>query len=127
MRWCKAGCFLQERPCFGISRASSLVRVPACPRRSLPPLRPPANADSGRSMPSDDGLDMPIDEIAPERCLTLEDVQLRVARKKSWIYKQIRLGQFPAPDDGRWFESEINAYLRARRVGITTQRKPFVA
>jgi predicted DNA-binding transcriptional regulator AlpA len=78
-------------------------------------------------MPSDDGLDMPIDELPTERCLTLEAVQQRVARKKSWIYKQIRLGQFPAPDDGRWFESEINAYLRARRVGITTQRKPFVA
>lgn len=78
-------------------------------------------------MPSDDGTDMPNDQLPPERCLTLEDVQQRVARKKSWIYKQIRLGQFPVPDDGRWFESEINAYLRARRVGITTQRKPFVA
>jgi predicted DNA-binding transcriptional regulator AlpA len=127
MRWCKAGCFSQERPCFVISRASSLGRVPACPHRLLQPLRLSASTDSGRSIPSDDGLDMSIDELPTERCLTLEDVQQRVARKKSWIYKQIRLGQFPAPDDGRWFESEINAYLRARRVGITTQRKPFVA
>jgi predicted DNA-binding transcriptional regulator AlpA len=76
-------------------------------------------------MPSDDGLDMSIDELPTERCLTLDDVQQRVARKKSWIYKQIRQGQFPAPDDGRWFESEINAYLHARRMGMPSGRKPY--
>lgn len=76
-------------------------------------------------MPSDDGTDMPNDELPPERCLTLEDVQQRVARKRSWIYKQIRLGQFPAPDDGRWFESEINAYLHARKQGTLSGRKPY--
>lgn len=76
-------------------------------------------------MPSEDGLDMSIDELPTERCLTLEDVQQRVARKKSWIYKQIRQGQFPAPDDGRWFESEINAYLHARRTGMLSRRAPY--
>lgn len=61
----------------------------------------------------------------PDRCLTIAHVEKRVARKKSWIYAQIRKGQFPAPDEGRWFESEINAYLHARRIGKTSGREPY--
>lgn len=68
---------------------------------------------------------MHIDDTQPERCMTLEEVEQRVARKKSWIYQQIRLGIFPAPDDGRWFESEINAYLHARRTGSLSGRTPY--
>lgn len=60
-----------------------------------------------------------------ERCLTLEEVEKRVSRRKTWIYHQIRHGHFPAPDGGRWFESEINAYLLARRTGKLTGRKPY--
>ena len=64
-------------------------------------------------------------ETFPERCLTLEEVEKRVARKKTWIYHQIRQKRFPAPDGARWYESEINAYLHARRKGKLNGRKPY--
>ncbi len=65
------------------------------------------------------------EELPTEQCLTLEDVEKRVARKKTWIYQQIRKKQFPAPDGARWYESEINAYLHARRTGVLSGRKPY--
>jgi predicted DNA-binding transcriptional regulator AlpA len=68
-----------------------------------------------------------MDNEPAERCLTLEQVEQRVGRKKSWIYQQIKLGAFPAPDQGRWFESEINRYLYDRRTGKTTGRTPFAS
>jgi predicted DNA-binding transcriptional regulator AlpA len=66
------------------------------------------------------------EELFQERCLTLEDVEKRVARKKSWIYQQIKRKRFPEPDSGRWYESEINAYLHARRSGRLSGRKPYM-
>lgn len=64
-------------------------------------------------------------EPFPERCLTLEEVEKRVARKKTWIYQQIRKKTFPAPDGARWYESEINTYLHARRTGKLNGRTPY--
>lgn len=64
-------------------------------------------------------------EPLQERCLTLEEVEKRVARKKTWIYQQIKNKRFPEPDDARWYESEINAYLDARRMGKLNGRKPY--
>lgn len=54
---------------------------------------------------------------AQERMLRLAEVEEKVARKKSWIYAEIDAGRFPTPDDGRWYLSEVNRYLRLRRVG----------
>lgn len=64
--------------------------------------------------------------VFQERCLTIEEVEQRVARKKSWIYEQIKKERFPEPDDGRWYESEINAYLHARRTGKLNGRTPYI-
>jgi predicted DNA-binding transcriptional regulator AlpA len=65
------------------------------------------------------------EEQHAERCLTLQDVERRIARKKTWIYQQIKKQRFPAPDHGRWYESEINAYLHARRTGKLSGRIPY--
>lgn len=64
-------------------------------------------------------------DVTPERCLTITEVEHRVGRKKSWIYARIQRNRFPPPDQGRWYESEINAYLNARRVGKVGGRKPY--
>jgi predicted DNA-binding transcriptional regulator AlpA len=69
---------------------------------------------------------MTAEALFPERCLTIEEVEQRVARKKSWVYQQIREKRFPEPDDARWYESEINAYLHARRTGKLNGRKPYI-
>lgn len=52
-----------------------------------------------------------------EKMLRLAEVEDRVGRKKTWIYAEVNAGRFPTPDDGLWFQSEINRYLRLRRVG----------
>lgn len=56
-------------------------------------------------------------QCAIDPCLTLAQVEAIVGRKKSWIYARIAAGEFPAADEGRWFASEIAAYLEARKVG----------
>lgn len=65
---------------------------------------------------------------ASERLLRLAEVEERVAHKKSWVYAEMDAGRFPEPDDGRWYLSEINRYLRIRRmagnlVGIWPARR----
>lgn len=52
-----------------------------------------------------------------ERMLKIAEVEDRVGRKKSWIYAEVNAGRFPASDEGLWFLSEVNRYLRLRRVG----------
>lgn len=54
---------------------------------------------------------------AAERLLRLPEVEEKVGYKKTWIYAEVDAGRFPPPDDGRWYLSEINRYLRIRRMG----------
>lgn len=54
-------------------------------------------------------------ENLEERCLTLAEVCSIVSRKKTWVYERIALGEFPAADEGRWYYSEVMAYLAQRR------------
>lgn len=51
-----------------------------------------------------------------ERMLKLAQVEEIVARKRTWIYGEVAAGRFPPPDDGLWYASEVNRYLRLRRV-----------
>lgn len=50
--------------------------------------------------------------------LTLAEVEAIVGRGKSWIYAEVKRERFPAPDDGRWYASEIADYMRRRREGL---------
>lgn len=52
-----------------------------------------------------------------DRYLTLAEVCDIMKRGKTWIYDHVRRGDFPAPDDGRWFYSEVMAYISARKAG----------
>ena len=58
---------------------------------------------------------------ANERLLRRREVESRVGLKKSAIYQRIAKGVFPVPvpdEDGanvRWLESEIRAYIAARK------------
>ncbi|MBT2747153.1 AlpA family phage regulatory protein [Lysobacter sp. ISL-42] len=58
---------------------------------------------------------------ANERLLRRQEVEHRVGLKKSAIYQRIAKGAFPVPvpdEDGtnvRWLESEIRAYIAARK------------
>lgn len=51
----------------------------------------------------------------PEYMMTLAEVEAITKRKKSWIYREVRAKRFPAPDDGSWYASEVQEYLRKRR------------
>lgn len=50
-----------------------------------------------------------------EYMMSLAEVEAITKRKKSWIYREVRAKRFPAPDDGSWYASEIQTYLRKRR------------
>jgi predicted DNA-binding transcriptional regulator AlpA len=46
-----------------------------------------------------------------DRYLTLAEVCDIVKRGKTWIYARVARGEFPRPDEGRWFYSEVMEYL----------------
>ena len=55
-------------------------------------------------------------DCAPlEYMMSLAEVEAITKRKKSWIYREVRAKRFPAPDDGSWYASEVQEYLRKRR------------
>lgn len=54
---------------------------------------------------------------AAERMLKLAEVEAMLGRKRTWIYSEVQAHRFPPPDDGRWYLSEVNRYLRIRRMG----------
>ena len=51
-----------------------------------------------------------------DHMLTLAEVEATLRRKKSWIYAEVKAGRFPAPDEGRWYASEVAGYLAKRRL-----------
>ena len=59
----------------------------------------------------------PVDAArAGDHMLTLAEVEAIMRRKKSWIYAEVRAGRFPAPDDGRWYASEVAEHIAAKRL-----------
>ena len=47
-----------------------------------------------------------------KRLLTTDLVCDRTGRKKSWVYKHVKLGNFPPPIiPGLWLESDVEAYI----------------
>lgn len=56
-------------------------------------------------------------DVQDDRYLTLAEVCDIVKRGKTWIYARVARGEFPRPDEGRWFYSEVMAYLSSRKAG----------
>jgi predicted DNA-binding transcriptional regulator AlpA len=50
-----------------------------------------------------------------DRLLKLAEVEARTGFKKSWIYKKVRAGQFPAParvgSSSRWSEVAVSKWI----------------
>lgn len=57
------------------------------------------------------------DAPATDRWLTLAQLEEILSRRKTWIYERIERGEFPQPDEGRWYASEVDEYLRLRKAG----------
>jgi prophage regulatory protein len=56
-----------------------------------------------------------------ERLINLDEVEIQVGFKSSFIYSRIQKGQFPAPikigASSRWRESEIQAWIEKQIQG----------
>ena len=66
-----------------------------------------------------------------KRLLTTDFVCDRTGRKKSWVYKQVKLGNFPRPIQPRlWLESDVEACIdrliaqHSTRLHIGTRQRP---
>ncbi len=55
-----------------------------------------------------------------DRLISINEVQMMVGRRKSWIYKQVAARRFPQPVRARWSFSEVVQWiadqLRTREV-----------
>ena len=58
-----------------------------------------------------------IAQCAIDPRLSLAQVEAIVCQKKSWIYARVDRGEFPPPDEGRWYASEVREYLELRKAG----------
>lgn len=58
---------------------------------------------------------------APERLINLDEVEIQIGFKSSFIYSRIQKGKFPSPvkigTASRWRESEIQAWIEKQIQG----------